>query len=52
MLSPVVLGKDGTTVKLVGLFLDMTDWVVAGDGPGFDYSVVTGMPALVLVHDV
>jgi hypothetical protein len=30
----VDLGEDGTTKKLVGVVMDMTDGVAVGDGPG------------------
>jgi hypothetical protein len=28
------LGEDGTAEKLVGVVMDMTDWIAVGDGPG------------------
>jgi hypothetical protein len=30
----VDLGEDGRTEKLVGVVMDMKDWVAVGDGPG------------------
>jgi hypothetical protein len=32
--NQVDLGDDGKTEKLVGVFMDMTDGVAVGDGPG------------------
>jgi hypothetical protein len=50
----VDLGEDGTTEKLVGAIMDMTDGVAIGDGPGVECSVVaTGTLTVVhLGHDV
>jgi hypothetical protein len=45
----VDLGEDGTTKKLVGVIMDMTDGVAVGDGPGVERSVVAaGTPTTAL----
>jgi hypothetical protein len=35
----VDLGEDGTTEKMVGVIMDMTDEVAVEDGPGVECSV-------------
>jgi hypothetical protein len=49
----VSLVEDGTTEKLVGVIMDMTDWVAVRDGSGIECSVVAARtPTVFLVHDV
>jgi hypothetical protein len=44
---------EGTTEKLVGAVMDMTEVVALGDGPSVECSVVdAGKPTVVLGHDV
>jgi hypothetical protein len=45
------LGEEGTTERLVGVVMDMTDGVVVRDGLGVESSVVTtGTPTIVLLR--
>jgi hypothetical protein len=49
----VDLGEDGTTEKLMGVVVDMTYGVAAGDGPGIECSVVAARTrTVVLGYDV
>jgi hypothetical protein len=49
----VDLGEDGTTEKLVGVVMDMTDGIAVGDGPGVECPVVAaGTLRVVFGHDV
>jgi hypothetical protein len=48
------LGEGGTTEKLVGVVMNMTDWIAVRDDPGVECPVIgTGAPTVVLLgHDV
>jgi hypothetical protein len=50
----VHFGEDGKTKKLVGVIIDMPDWVAVGNGTGVEGSVIaTGTPLVVhLGYDV
>jgi hypothetical protein len=49
----VDLGEDGTTEKLVGVIMDMTNGVAVGEGPGVEcYIIDAGTFTIVLGHDV
>jgi hypothetical protein len=44
----VNLGEDRTPEKLVGVIVDMTDWVALWDYPGIKYPVVAARPPTIV----
>jgi hypothetical protein len=47
------LGEEATTTEVVGIIVDVMDWITTGDGSGVKSSVVTAWTTTVVTgHDM